>query len=111
MTCLTRLTSRLTLALVLGPLLAGGAGCLEARLTIRHQDPAAGSLVVDVDGGQAFELAPGATVALSRPPGQCQIDVMEPATGRHRVLSLWVDGAIEVDVVPLVDANDAVGGP
>jgi hypothetical protein len=32
-------------------------------------------------------------------------------TGRHRVLSLWVDGAIEVDVVPLVDAHDAVGGP
>jgi hypothetical protein len=106
-----RKTSRLTLALVLGPLLAVGPGCVEARLTIRHQDPGAGALVVDVDGGQPFDLQPGATIALSRPPGQCRIDVVDPDTGRHRVLSLWVDGAIEVDVMPLVDGNDAVGGP
>jgi hypothetical protein len=87
-------------ALVAFALLAG-VGCAEVRLTIRHQDPSAGTLDVDVDGAGPVALAPGAAVALSRPPGKCRIDVVDHGTGRRRTLSLWVEGQTDIDIVDI----------
>ena len=87
----------LVTVMAMGPL-----ACVEATLTIRHQDPGTGAVTVVVDGVDRGAILPGESIMVSRAPGQCTINVTDTdhPTDEPRTMTLWVEGATDIDVMP-----------
>jgi hypothetical protein len=74
------------------------ASCTGAHIEVRHQDPARGVLVVEVNGVVRGSVAPAGTFSTGTERGVCTVALVA-ADGARDEVSVWVDGRLEVDVV------------
>ncbi len=86
------------------------ASCTGAHIEVRHQDPARGVLVVEVNGVVRGSVQPAGTFSTGTERGMCSVALIT-ADGARDEVSVWVDSSLEVDVVAAASTSKQVEQP